>query len=557
MKSIRIIILGFIFSAICALAFGQAPKESAIQAMNTIDYNYFQKHLTFLASDELKGRDTGSEGYALAAEYVTDEFKTNGLLPFGDNQTYYQHVGFAERIIDKKSVVFKSSLNDKTVKAVYGKNITLLSSQKYANVNDTQEIAFVGYGNIIPDENINDYEGIDVKGKTVIIALGGPNGMKNNDFFNLEAKAKNAQKNGATGIILFYPKKALQKIIFKNIHGFISSAMLSLTDSAFSGASLSDDFDFKIAGMAKLDFLEDVFKLNGLKLKKELKNISKGNNSSQLLRSKFACKFDVIFKQKDCKNVVALLPGTDPKLKNEYVVVSAHLDHVGVGKTIKGDSIYNGMWDNATGSAAVLSLSKAIKEMPKGTKRSIIFVCYTGEEKGLLGSKYFASKTKINDGKIVANLNVDMLAALFETTDVIPLGYNHSNLSEAVDYAVKPLNLVVDNNLQEEKEYFSRSDQMSFIQQGVPALNIGNGYTAKNSKINAKKEVDKWMKKSYHSPFDDLNQDYSPEAFLTFMKLYYLATYYTANEMNEIKWNPESKYYKKYVLKEKKVTAHK
>jgi hypothetical protein len=557
MKSIRILILGFIFCALCQMAFGQSPAESAIDAMNNIDYDYFHKHLTYLASDDLKGRDTGSEGYAKAAEYVSNEYSKNGMLPFGDNNSYFQKVEFSKWTINSKSVIFKSSLNNENVKAIYGESISLLSNQKFGNVNTTQELAFVGYGNVVPDENINDYDGIDVKGKTVIIAIGGPKGIKNKDFNNMEIKAENARKHGATGIILCYPKKALQKIVFKNVHGFLSAEMVALADTSLGGRSYLAGFEFEIAGLAKMNFLKDLFKLNGLKLNKELKNISKGEKASQLLSSKIECKFDLIQKDINCKNVVALLPGTDSKLKNEYVVVSAHLDHVGVGKAIKGDSIYNGMWDNATGSAAILSLSKAFNEMPEKTKRSIIFVFYTAEEKGLLGSRYFANKTIIKDGEIVANLNVDMLAALFETTDVIPLGYNHSNLSEAVDYAVKPMNLTVDNNKKEEDEYFSRSDQMSFIHLGVPAINIGNGYTAKNPKINAKKEVDKWMKKYYHSPFDDLNQDYSQEAFMSFFKVYYLTTYYTVNKMEKITWNTESKYFKKYVLKEKKETAHK
>ena len=555
MRKFKLLQLLIILLAVVLLPVNLQAQEidnDVISVMNNIEYSYFFKHLEYLASDDLKGRDVGTEDFEKAAVYVADEFKNNGLLPFGDNGTYFQEVAFSKPSIVKSSIQFQVEKNSESINGIYGENVSILVSPKYDKINEKQKLVFVGYGNILPEDSINDYEGVDVKGKTVIVTLGGPKSLENPEANDLFAKIHNAEEQGATGIILFYPKgNAFQKMIFNRIHEFLSNTRtLYLADTSITGSML--DIDLKIGVFAKKEFINELFKFNGLDLKKELKNMSKGNSSSQELECVLNCSYDITKESVYCKNVVALLPGTDSTLKNEYVVLGGHLDHLGVGKAVKGDSIYNGMWDNATGSAAVISIAKAYKDLSKKPKRSIIFVCFTAEEKGLLGSNYYANRNNVTDGKIIANVNIDMLGNLFETTDVIPLGYSHSNLSEAVDFAAGTLNIKIDDNKKEEDDYIERSDQISFIRNGIPALNLGSGYTASNPKIDGKKQVNKWMKKKYHSPFDDLNQEYSDKTFLTFLKLHFLTMYYITNTIEEVKWKEDSWLYEKYVLKEKK-----
>jgi len=330
------------------------------------------------------------------------------------------------------------------------------------------------------------------------------------------------------------------------MHGFLKEPTMALADTSI-GKSMFN-FDLKTAAFVKKELVKDIIKINGLKLKKELKKIKKGEFASRSLYSKLKVAYNINVENIDCKNVVAVMPGTDPNLKSEYVVLGGHLDHVGVGEEVKGDSIYNGMWDNATGAAAILTISKAYNDMDEKPKRSLVFVCYTGEEKGLLGSNYYAQRNDISDGKIVANVNIDMLGGLFESTDIIPLGYSHSNLSEAIDFSAKSLNYIIDDNKKMENMYIQRSDQISFIQIGAPVINVANGFNAVNSKIDGEKFDEKWMKKYYHSPSDDINQEFSSESFLKAIKLNFLTLYYTTNVIEEIKWNEESWLYKKYVL---------
>ena len=539
-------ILSLSHSAIIA----QESTTNALEVSNNIKYSEFSKHLEYLSSDELKGRDTGSEGYALAADYVADEFKNNGLLPFGDDNTYFQKVPLTKRSLIKSTIKVEAFLNGEKVEGKYGENISFLLNPNYDKIETEQELVFVGYGNILPEYNINDYEGINVKGKTVIVSLGAPKGIKSRSASDPFAKVQNALKNGVSGIIVFMPNRLIQGLAFKQLHGYLGVPIISLTDTSITESMF--DIGLKIGAFSKKELISDIFKLNGLKLKKEIKRIKKGNFASKELKSKLNCSFNVNVENSDCKNVVAVLTGTDSVLKDEYLVLGAHLDHVGVGEVIKGDSIYNGMWDNASGSAAIISIAKAYTELSEKPKRSVVFVCYTGEEKGLLGSSYYANRNNVTNGKIIANLNIDMLGNIFETKDIIPLGYSHSNLSEAVDFVASALNQKIDDNKQEENTYLERSDQISFIQKEIPALNIGSGYTAVNPKIDGQKHVDKWMEKNYHSPFDDLNQDYSEKSFLTYIRINFLTSFYITNVLDEVKWNKDSWVYKKYVLKEPK-----
>ncbi|MDA3955066.1 MAG: M28 family peptidase, partial [Bacteroidales bacterium] len=481
----KLIIITSIISFSYFTIVAQESTTNALYVSNNIQYSEFSKHLEYLSSDEVKGRDTGSEGFAVAADYVANEFKKNGLVPFGDENTFFQKVPLTKRSLIKSSISVQAVLNNNKVEGVYGENISFLLNPNFPKIDEKQNLVFVGYGNIIPKDSINDYEGLNVKGKTVIAVLGAPKNVKSRSANNPFVKVKNALNNGADGIILFYPGGLIQGLVYKEMHSFLGEPMVALTDTSIAESMF--DIDLKIGAFAKKDLIKDIFKLNGLKLRKELKAIKKGDFASKDLKSVLNCTFNINEENIECKNVVAMLPGTDSTLKNEYIVLGGHLDHLGIGDEVKGDSIYNGMWDNASGSAAIISISKAYSELSDKSKRSVIFVCYTGEEKGLLGSTYFAYKNKVIDWKIIANINIDMLGNLFETTDIIPLGYSHSNLSEAVDFAASSLNLIIDDNKREENMYLERSDQISFIKNEVPALNIGSGYTAVNSKIDAQK----------------------------------------------------------------------
>lgn len=549
MKKIVTLLTTFILTVITYNLNAQAPQITAETVCENIDYNYFYKSLQYLASDELEGRDVGSEGYNKAAQFVADEFQKNGLVPYGDNGTYFQKVVFTNPKIIAPTVKVNFQTGSKYIPGTYGKNFTMVASDKFQEVKEKQDLVFVGYGNILPEDSINDYKGVDVKGKTVIAALGSPEGIKNSKVNDLFFKVDIAKSQGASGIILFYPELGiLQNSIFKRIHGLLNMRMLYFQDTTFHGEMLEIGMD--LGAYVRRDLIKDILKINNLSFRKEFKKAEQGINVSKELNCSFSYAYNTKIETIECKNVVGVLPGSDSILKNEYVLMTAHLDHLGIGKAVKGDSIYNGMWDNASGSSTVVSISKEMGKLPKPPKRSIIFTCLTAEEKGLLGSTYMAEKTDIKDGKIVANINMDMTGSLFETKDIVPMGYSHSNLSEAIDYTADIMKVEISDAIDAEDDRFARSDQISFIEKGIPALNISHGTIAVDPKIKGQKTLDKWMKKYYHSPADDINQEYSDKAFLDAIKANFLTLYFIADKMGEIKWNEESWLYKKYVKKE-------
>ncbi|MEM9341028.1 MAG: M28 family peptidase, partial [Bacteroidota bacterium] len=368
----------------------QSATTRLDRAIASIDYDYFFKHLSYLASDELKGRGIGTQEYDMAARYVADEFRKNGLESFGDAGTYFQQVALSKLSISKRNFSLQFNNESKTIGAEYGSNLSVVLSPAHQEINEEQQVVFVGYGNIVPEQNINDYEGVDVKGKTVIVALGGPKGMSHPSFHDRNEKFKNAVANGASGLILFYPKAdLLQNVIFRKVHGFLSKGMLAIADTSMQNPI--GNADLRLLFFAKKQLVENIFKLNGLILKQTLQNMAKGTYESKALTSTIQCQYTVKSEPMESKNVMAILPGTDPHLRNEYVVIGAHLDGSGIGKAIKGDSIYNGMMDNASGVSALLSISKAFNKLEVNPKRSIIFACYTAEENGLLGSSYFTN----------------------------------------------------------------------------------------------------------------------------------------------------------------------
>lgn len=545
MRGVKAILIVYCLIHTPSLLFCQEANEDPFVVMNSLDYGYFFKHLAYLASDELRGRYVGSEGYDLAASYMAEEFGRIGLLPFGDSGTYYQGVEFIKPQVDENSVKIRVTNKSDYLDGLFGHNFSLLTSGESSNFHLSQNLVFVGYGNISPEDNINDYEGIDVKGKTVIVAVGGPNSTKNPEFDNIRLKVENARKQGAQGIILFYPRgRIIQNLIFRYVHAFVTRSSLYYTDTSIRGSML--DVGLRFSAYCKLSFIRDIFKLSGYNLSDELSKIKEGKMMSKSLNLSLNCSYNTSIKHIRSRNVVSVLPGTDSTLGKEYVVIGAHLDHLGVGKPVKGDSIYNGMVDNASGCAALLSIAKAFSQLPGKPKRSIVFVAYTAEEEGMLGSHYFANRNSIGSGRIVANLNLDMIANLFENRSIIPVGYLHSNLADAIDFAAGHLDLEISANRNADAAYVERGDQLSFIKQGIPSLFIVPGNTPVDPKINGYKRTNRWLRKYYHSPLDDLKQDYSEKSFLTGVKLNFLTLYYIANRMETIEWNRRSWFLDKY-----------
>lgn len=530
--------------------FSQTQKAEAIKLANEQNTESFFKHLKTISDDAFEGRETGSKGYALAADYVVSEIEKLGLKPGGDDGTFFQTIEFESRQVDKESVSLTFFNGNEKLEADFGKEMTLLPTIKSSNVNKTEDLVFVGYGLEIPELGINDFQGIDVKGKTIVIAIGLPDNIdkkKYRSYINPIERIATLEKKGVSGILFYTNLGVLQNLIFNQLNKFFQQPWFDYKDLDMSNPMIS--FNNKPILYGKKDFIKDLFKFNGISFKETLKGMNGGQFKAFPLKSALKIEYKTNTKSRPCKNIAAILPGADPVSSSEYLIIEAHLDHMGIGKAVKNDSIYNGTWDNASGCATLLSVAEAYTKMSVAPKRSIMFLWVTGEEKGLLGSNYFAKKPTVSRDKIVADMSLDMAGGIFEAKDILPMGYKMSNLSEAVDFATTNLNLEADTTSALENEYFERSDHFSFVSAGIPSLLLFGGMNAVDPKIDGLKTYKKWEKKVYHSPFDDMNQELSKEAFLQGIKVNFLISWYIANELGEVKWKKGSQQYKKYIAK--------
>jgi len=351
--------------------------------------------------------------------------------------------------------------------------------------------------------------------------------------FGSRAKMATARKKGAAGVIAVAPQRMLEPIT--------KWSLVRRRFSRFSYGAIDPTMTEPFAAV----------QINYLKASQLMKSIGKDYATihEQLVAGSpqsFDFNFDATVtatsnhKDSQSPNVAAMLPGSDPQLKEEVVVLSAHLDHVGVGNPVRGDSIYNGTVDNASGSSAILTIANTLSKMAP-PKRSVLFLWVTGEERGLIGSRYWAKNPTIEPDRIVANQNIDMMNGLFMgAADIVAYGYEHSNLAEAVDVGSEKLSFTVMDDPSPEQNFFVRSDQYSFVQQGIPAIWIWS------REENDEGRFDTWWRKNYHRPSDDMQNTLSEEGILQELRANFLMTHYIASEMESIQWNEDSFLYQHY-----------
>ena len=405
-------------------------------------------HLRFLASDALEGRMTGERGNDLAANYIASYFQSYGLQTVKNADAYFQGVPF-----EKATPPKFAELEINKLKYEQGKNLMILSGPPI-EIKKTA-VVFVKHGWIDESTNHNDFDGLDLKGKIVIALPGMPDkGDNASIIYASPKKIEWAKERGALGLIELYRFPTYPWKFFVNNYG--SETLKVLKDS-----EVSDQPNNFVHGWLKEDSREELAKIiNGKKIKANL-------SSSGYFRK-------IIYSN----NVIGWVEGSDPVLKNEYVLITAHYDHIGVGKrrglVTPKDSIFNGARDNGMGVTALLATAKSISKIP--TKRSVAFLAVTGEEKGLLGSKYYADHPLIPLHQTVFNLNSDG-AGYNDTNIVSVIGFGRTQTDKAINTGVQSSGLEVFPDPAPEQNLFDRSDNVSFAKKGIPALTVSPGFT--------------------------------------------------------------------------------
>jgi Zn-dependent M28 family amino/carboxypeptidase len=451
-----------------------------------------------LADDGMEGRLTGSPGYDRAASYVIARLKTEGLKPAGVDG-YLQPVALEQQLVDQdKSRAELVAAGGAPLPLKVGDQMLITAGGGPRPAQLEAPLVFIGYGLHLPKQGHDDFAGQDLKGKIVVVLSGGPadlsGALKSNARFERNSQLS---KLGVLGIVsLTTPKQVeilwqRQKLIARGPGMYLADPKLRDSSRPFFTATFDpaqSEMLFKGSGhsFGELAALADASKpLAGFALAWRL-------------------KADIVARRSQLvsPNIVAKLEGHDPKLKSEYVAVSAHLDHLGIGEPVKGDKVYNGAMDDASGVAAVLDIAHRLKQGPP-PRRSILFLVFTAEEKGLLGSSYYARRPTVPKGSIVADLNFDMPLPLWPLKTVYAPGQEESSLGEDARAVAQAQGLEMVPDPLPDRNVFIRTDQFSFVREGVPALVFKFGFAKGTPEFDIEHD---WRANRYHALSDDLGQ---------------------------------------------------
>lgn len=499
-------------------------------------------HIEFLASDQLEGRQTGSEGHRKAAQYVAGEFERNGLKPAGTSG-YIQPVEFTVRKIDEPASSLMLVRDGKATRLTLGDDASF-SLRADLSPDVEAPAVFVGYGLVVPEKGIDDLAGVDLKGKIAVFLSGGPSSIPSALKAHYSSGAerwKALRKAGAIGIASI-PNPRSMDIPWERARLSRLSPTMALADDRYSETR---GLQFSIGvnpGQA-----EKLFQYSGHTFA-EMLNLADHDQPLPHfpLHFSFRAHVKIDHSQVESQNVAGIRTGTDPALKNEYVIFSAHLDHLGVGQPINGDRIYNGAMDDASGIASLIEMATFMKEQNVHLKRSILFLAVTAEEKGELGSIYFASNPTVPRKNIIADLNMDMFLPLFPLKYLEVQGLDESTLGDDIRAVCKRFGVEVQADKEPDKNRFIRSDQYSFIKQGVPSLAFKFGWIRGTPQ---EKIFQDWIKYRYHAPSDDLSQPVDKAAAAQFNHILLALGERVANADSRPHWYSNS-FFKRFATSE-------
>src|SRR6266404_1014769 len=486
-------------AAVFALTFSIAARQPAPLARH-FDGQSWWAHVKFLADDNLEGRETGSDGLRKAESYVVDQFSKAKLQPAGSNG-FYQPVKFVSRQIVEKDSSAALVHAGKTEPLTLGEDAYFNTRAELSSEEITAPLVFAGYGLKIPENNYDDLSGLDLNGKIVVYLAGSPSEIPtalSAHYQTIGERWKSLKQAGVIGVINI-PNPASMDIPWSRMSLNRAHPSMDLADAEFNetqGLKMSMTFNPAQA--------EKLFAASGHKFD-EIAALGKDRMPLPHFPLGVSLKARAIVKNTpvESANIIGKLPGNDATLKNEYVVLSAHIDHIGIGEPVNGDRIYNGAMDNASGVAVLLDLAAEWNAHAEQLRRSILFVVVTAEEKGLLGSKYFAAHPTVPPKSMVADINIDMFLPIVPLKVLKVPGLAESDLGDRVREAAQLFGIRVQPDPEPLRNVFIRSDQYNFIRHGIPAVKMDVGYDPGAPEQKLFKD---WLTSRYHAPSDDLAQ---------------------------------------------------
>ena len=522
-----------LMAALMASAMLVSPATAQTSAGFQPSAENIRAHVTFLASDLLEGREAGSKGYDIAAGYVASQFAQLGLKPAGKDATYFQSVPLvAFRPKDEGAYVVRGK-DGAGVPLVFGEEVLIGRNAGAKDHKVSAPLAFAGWGVVAPERKHDDYKGLNVKGKIVVVLTGGPPGFQTEErayYGNARTKREAAAKAGAVGVIFVSTPKDEARRPF--IEGKRTWQAWSMTWRATDGTAF--DPAPGAPGLGSVS-VKGAAKLFAGAPKTFADMAAAADAGKPVARFALATSLDVTLnaevKTIQSANVAGLIEGSDPKLKDEVIVLSAHLDHIGVTAPLNGDEINNGALDNAGGIATTLEVARAFKESGEKPKRTLLFLAVTAEEKGLLGAEYFARNPTV-PGALVANVNLDMPILTYDFLDVVAFGAERSTLAPAVQRAAQRVGVTLSPDPMPEEGLFTRSDHFRFVEVGVPSTFLMTGF-----QNGGEAKFRGFLKDCYHKPCDDLGQGIDYAAGAKFARINYEIARELANDPARPQWN--------------------
>ncbi len=512
------------------------------KAYDSINAEQLASHIKVLASDEFGGSAPSSEGEKLTLAYLTKQFKALGLVP-GNNGSYLQEVPLVSIEADSNM-----SLNIGGKDYQYKKDMVMGTARiSELQTLDKSQLVFVGYGVNAPEYNWNDYEGLDVKGKTVVMLVNDPGfATKDPAVFTGDAmtyygrwtyKFEEASRQGAAGAIIIHETAP-------------ASYPWSVVENSWSGPQFgfqkeNNNMDrVAVEGWVTVDVAKELFSKAGLDFEQEKAKAAMGAYHTDLKGLDASITVKSKIKKSTSYNFIATLPGSETPA--EHVIYSAHWDHLGTDPNRKGDNIYNGAHDNASGTAGLIEVAEAFTSLAKKPSRSITFLAVTAEEQGLLGSKFYAAHPVIPANQTVANINMDSLNLLGKVTDINVVGIGKSSLDNTLATAAKAQNRTVAGDPHPASGGYYRSDHFAFANMGVPAMYAGGGTTPRDeATANYRKRMSLVLKGCYHQPCDRYRDEWDLSGAVQDLQLFFQVGYDVSEQKEWPTWQATSEFQRK------------
>lgn len=510
-----------------------------LSAQEEISEELLSNHISRLSSDDFEGRKPATRGGKKTVNYLINEFKKTGLFPGNPNGKWTQTVDMlgvksflrTQFITDDERWVMKTGLDIIGNSYLKKKNINL----------EKVDLVFCGYGVSAPEYGWDDYKNMDVKGKVVVVLVNDPP-VKDGENYDINMfkgksmtyygrwsyKYEEALRRGAVGAIVIHETESA---------GYPFGVLQSGHDSEHLTIENKNSLQFE--GWIPVETAKRLFAMNGFTFSNMKKKALSPDFKPQILDVKFISRISNSFREVSSENVIAKLEGNDPILKDEYIIYTAHWDHLGYDNNLSGDKIYNGANDNASGTSMVLATAKAFAALKDSTRRSVLFLAVTAEEEGLLGAKYYNQNPLYPHNKTLAVINVDAMGNTFgRTKDIIIVGKGNSNIDQIVESAAKQDKKYVEADAEPEKGFFYRSDHFEFAKMGVPALYVDGGIDVRGkNKEFGKLKKNEYTDNHYHSISDEIMDEWVYDGMIEDNKILFRVGYAISQHDEWPTWN--------------------